>query len=101
MRKYKIKIDPKTRDLTIYPGRAFKTAEDMWIWLGDQNIVQASELHHYLILYDDYAYQLDDQAVACFLRGESFELSYQGDVREWVDIKNKWHREFMEWYKGE
>lgn len=100
MRKYKIKIDPKTRDLTIYPGRAFKTAEDMWIWLGDQNIVQASELHPYLVLYDNYAYLLDDPALASFLRGETFMLPYQGKIGEWVEKGNKEHREFIKWYKG-
>ena len=100
MEKYGIKIHPETRNLTIHPDRTCETVEDMWVWLGDQDIVQASELHHHLLLYDDYAYLMDDQALACFLRGESFELSYQGTVYEWLDKKNNGHREFMEWYKG-
>ncbi len=95
-----IEIHPDTKELTINPDRPYETAEDMWIWLGDQDIVQASELHHYLILYDNLAYLLDDAALACFLRGESFALSYQGKVGEWVDKKNKGHREFMRWYRG-
>jgi len=99
-KKRGIEIDPKTKDLTIYPGRPFKTAEDLWIWLGDQDIVQASELHHYLILYDDYAYQLDDTALVWLLKGKTFTLSYDGKVGAWVDQKNKGHREFMRWYKG-
>lgn len=96
-----IEIHPETKNLTIYPDKTCITVEDMWIWLGDQDIVQASELHHYLVLYDDLAYLLDDSAIECFLEGDSLELSYQGEVYEWVDKGNKDHIDFMHWYKGE
>lgn len=95
-----IVIHPGTKTLTVNPDRPYKTVEDMWIWLGDQDIVQASALHPRLVLYDDNAYLLDDLAIECFLKGESFELSYQGTVYEWLDERNASHKEFMNRYKG-
>lgn len=101
--KDKFSYDAETMSITIvYPnyGEEGRGYGELFDWLGEHDVVTASDVSSDLIVMSDFCYEFTHQDEAELETEGSVTLSYVGTIDEQVeDADTEEAREYLEWYR--
>lgn len=98
------KVEFKDNILTIHYenyGQEERNYDSLFDFLGDNDIITASEIGQDVILMDDLVFFFTHNDESKLKENSSVELNVHSTLEAYIDLSNPKEKEFYSWYKGQ